>query len=122
LPEVSKTLGWCMLVWAALSNVGGSVAMKFFHRAKGETLELGLNANLKYLAIALFCYVSSFAAYLVVLKVIPVSIAYPLITGLTIMMVLAVARAFLGEALSTTMILGSAFIVVGIALIGGHAN
>ena len=110
-----------MLILAALSNVGGSVAMKYFHQTKLDVAlgNMVQNPNLKYLAIALLCYASSFVAYVCVVKVIPVSIAYPLITGLTILMLLAVARLILGENLSGSMILGSAFIVVGVFLIGG---
>lgn len=124
MPEISKFFGWCMLAWAALSNVGGSVAMKYFHRAKAEAAasDLLLSPNLKFLAAALFCYASSFVAYLIVLKVIPVSVAYPLITGLTILMLLGFAGAVLGETVTLPMALGSACIVLGIFLIGGQAS
>lgn len=121
MPKIPIFFGWMMLILAALSNVGGSIAMKYFHQTKLDVAleDMAHNPNLKYLAIALLCYASSFIAYVFVVKVIPISIAYPLITGLTILMLLAVARLLLGENLSGSMIIGSAFIIVGVFLIGG---
>ena len=125
MPEISKFFGWCMLIWATLSNVGGSVAMKYFHQTRSDvaTTQMSLmNPDLKYIGVALICYISSFVSYFIVLKVIPISIAYPIITGLTILMVLGVANSLLGEQLSISMAVGAAFIVVGIFLIGGKFN
>ena len=99
--------------------------MKYFHQTRSDvaTTQMSLmNPDLKYIGVALICYISSFVSYFIVLKVIPISIAYPIITGLTILMVLGVANSLLGEQLSISMAVGAAFIVVGIFLIGGKFN
>jgi small multidrug resistance pump len=124
MPKISVLFGWLLVIWAALSNAGGSVAMKYFHRANGDTTlaDIGINWNLRYLALALLCYISSFVAYVFVLKFVPVSVAYPLITGLSILMILSITSVFLGEDLSGTMVAGSVLIVMGVFLIGGPSK
>lgn len=77
-----------------------------------------LQQQWKAVIAALTLYGFIFFYYIVVLRSSPVSILYPVYTGLSVLLVLAVGRLVFAEPLSMTQILGAGFILLGIVLMG----
>lgn len=69
-----------------------------------------------FLALALYGFI--FFYYIVVLRSSPVSILYPVYTGLSVLFVLLVGRFVFSEPLSTAQVLGAGCILAGIVLMG----
>jgi multidrug transporter EmrE-like cation transporter len=76
---------------------------------------IGWAAALASLGIAF--YVASFLLWLIVLSRNPVSIAYPVAIGLTLVFVALGAKLFLGEVLSPVRLGGMVLILAGIVLV-----
>ena len=69
-----------------------------------------------FAALALYGFI--FFYYIVVLRSSPVSILYPVYTGLSVLFVLLVGRFAFSEPLSTAQMMGAACILAGIILMG----
>jgi multidrug transporter EmrE-like cation transporter len=61
-------------------------------------------------------YAAGFGVWLIILRLFPLSIAFPVAAGSLVVATQAFARFYLGEAVSNLQTLGAAMIVVGIAL------
>lgn len=75
----------------------------------------------KGVLLALSLYGFTFFYYIVVLRSSPVSILYPVYTGLSVLMVLLVGRFAFSEPVSTAQMLGAGCILAGIVLMGGNS-
>ena len=69
-----------------------------------------------FAALALYGFI--FFYYIVVLRSSPVSILYPVYTGLSVLFVLLVGRYVFSEPLTTMQVLGAGFVLTGIILMG----
>lgn len=69
-----------------------------------------------FAALALYGFI--FFYYIVVLRSSPVSILYPVYTGLSVLFVLLVGRFLFSEPLGSAQVVGAGFILVGIVLMG----
>jgi multidrug transporter EmrE-like cation transporter len=98
---------WCAL--ASLASAGATFLIKLSHQAgSGWTL-----ARLGYLGAACAVYGMGFVCYTITLQKLPMTIAYPLMTAITMMAVLLCGYAVLGEALTGVRLLGMALVAVG---------
>jgi len=77
-----------------------------------------LLAQWKYIGLALSIYGFIFFYYILVLRSSPVSLLYPVYTGLSVIFVLFVGRIFFDEPVGIFQALGVLAIVVGIVLLG----
>lgn len=68
-----------------------------------------------YLVVAVFLYAITILAWIYVLKVLPLSIAYPL-TALAYVIVPVMSYFLVGEKITVTTIVGSLVIMLGIAI------
>ncbi len=75
----------------------------------------------KGVLLALSLYGFIFFYYIVVLRSSPVSILYPVYTGLSVLLVLLVGRFAFSEPISSAQMLGAGFILAGIVLMGGNS-
>jgi small multidrug resistance pump len=69
-----------------------------------------------FLALSLYGFI--FFYYIVVLRSSPVSILYPVYTGLSVLFVLLAGRFIFSEAISVTQVFGAICILAGIVLMG----
>ena len=99
----------CLLL-TVLLNTGASLLLKLtttLDNAPRTLVGLG----------SISCYGLSFIAYFFCLRNFPVSVAYPVITGGTILAVVMLASPFLGEHLTLLKSLGGGLIIIGGALL-----
>jgi len=74
----------------------------------------------KGILLSLTMYGFIFFYYIVVLRSSPVSILYPVYTGLSVLFVLLVGRFAFSEPVSTAQVLGAGCILAGIVLMGAN--
>ncbi len=110
------TLKGMLLLLATVScTVSGQILMK-----KGvglsPTLTFGTALSNPFILIGAFCYVSGFVIWLNVLKVLPLSIAYPS-SSVSFILVLFASSLFLGEAITLFKLVGIGCICLGVFFI-----
>lgn len=93
-----------LLKWVSVQPNNGYIDMLFNHW-KGV-----------FAALALYGFI--FFYYIVVLRSSPVSILYPVYTGLSVLFVLLVGRFVFSEPLTSLQVLGAGFVLAGIVLMG----
>lgn len=93
-----------LLKWVSVQPNNGYIDMLFNHW-KGV-----------FAALALYGFI--FFYYIVVLRSSPVSILYPVYTGLSVLFVLLVGRFVFSEPLTSIQVLGAGFVLAGIVLMG----
>lgn len=77
-----------------------------------------LLANWKAVFAALSVYGFIFFYYILVLRSSPVSILYPVYTGLSVLFVLLIGRLVFSEPLTSVQVFGAALVLAGIILMG----
>lgn len=73
----------------------------------------------KAIILSLTIYGVVFFYYILVLRSSPVSTLYPIYTGLSVLLVLLIGRVVFSEPVGGYQMLGAAFILTGIVLMGG---
>ncbi len=123
-PAIKMMLDITLLLLASASNALATLSLKFgdsgLRRLLGshvipESLDLGLIAGIAFYGLSL-------VSYSAVLKNLSASIAYPAITGLAILIVVATSTLLAQEKLTLPLALGILFVVAGIALISLNAD
>ncbi len=117
-----STFGWAMLAAAVAFNVTASIMLKIAAKGGERLIPLRLGWNFQdggvlALALALGAYALAFIAYMLTLRSIPVSLAYPLITGLTTICIAVVAIPMFGESIGWRGVLGLVLVLGGVTLI-----
>jgi undecaprenyl phosphate-alpha-L-ara4N flippase subunit ArnE len=102
-----------LVVIGTLLSATGMLFLKFASRS--FRVHISLFAN-KYLYIACFLYALSLVAYIMVLKNMPISIAYAL-TSMNYVWAALLSKRFLGEKVDAWRWGGIALIIVGITLL-----
>lgn len=108
---ISNGFWWCAL--ASLASAGATFLIKMSHQAGGEWTV----TRLAFLAGACAVYGVGFVSYGVALQRMQMTLAYPLMTALTMVAVFFLGTAALGEQVSTSRILGMTMVVAGAALV-----
>lgn len=98
---------WCAL--ASLASAGATFLIKLSHQG-GSSWSL---TRLAYLGAACAVYGLGFVCYTITLQKLPMTLAYPLMTAITMATVLLVGYAVLGEAMTPTRMLGMVLIAAG---------
>lgn len=120
LSRLGGTLPWLWLLLLTVES-GAQIGLKV-----GSTPLAGLDLGTAWLATALSsrwvlvgagCYVLSFAAWMLILDRMPLSLAFPM-SGAVYIVVLLVSAFGLGERLGAWHWLGASLIVMGIMLLG----
>ncbi|MBU0935173.1 MAG: EamA family transporter [Spirochaetes bacterium] len=107
--------GFLLLLATVSCTVTGQVLMK---RGVNSLAALGLKNALGQPAILIgaVCYVSGFVIWLNVLKILPLSIAYPF-SSISYVAIIFASALFLGEALSLYKVIGMVCIIAGVFFI-----
>ena len=111
---------WIALFVCVLANVASNYALKSFATTMPTTLD---RAALPALATNLWLWAgvaaagTVFVTYIWAIRGVPLSIAYPLATGLSVIGVAICATTLLGETIDGWRLAGMALIVVGAAIL-----
>ena len=107
--------GFLLLLATVSCTVTGQVLMK---RGVNSLAVLNLKNVMGQPAILVgsICYISGFVIWLNVLKILPLSIAYPF-SSISYVAIIFVSALFLGEALNTYKLIGMLCICVGVFFI-----
>jgi small multidrug resistance pump len=103
--------GWCAA--AALASALASLFIKFAHQSG----TLGQARPLAWLAGAAGAYVLGFAAYALALRKLDVSLGYPVMVAITMVLVVGFGYVFLAEPLALRKLIGIGIISVGIFML-----
>lgn len=109
-----KSVGFLLLTVSL--TVSGQVLMKKGVGAGGSLSLSGILSN-RLILLGALCYVASMFSWLTVLKLLPLSIAYPAASVSYILVIFASAL-FLGEPLSLNKAIGVALVCAGVSFIG----
>jgi small multidrug resistance pump len=97
---------------------GSHAVLKWVSLQAHESYAQLLLSQWKAILLALSVYGFIFFYYIIVLRSSPVSILYPVYTGLSVLFVLLVGRYFFHESVSAVQIAGACSILLGIVLMG----
>ena len=108
--------GALLLLLTVSFTVSGQILMK-----KGvsitDNLTFGTAITNPFILIGGFCYIAGFVIWLNVLKVLPLSIAYPS-SSISFVIVIFASSIFLGEAVTLFKLIGIGCICLGVFFIG----
>lgn len=111
--------GFMLIVAAAILNAGGSLLLRAsaLHEQAGSLFDvIGFIKSHPLLLGGLFLFASNVLIYYAALKLLPVSVAYPLMVGCSFIAVFIGATFWLNEPLGILRILGALVIAVGIVI------
>ena len=97
-------LCWAFMAFGILLEVVGTLAMKYtagFTRWGPSTL-------------AVLCYVATFPLFVLALKKIPVSVAYPTWAGVGTLLIFLLGIAFFQEAVSPVKLVSALLVILGV--------
>ncbi len=112
---------YIFLILALLLNASANILIKLA-ASKTEGLQAGIGGVLTtYLSPwfigGIVCFGLNLLAYTLALKVIPLVVAYPIMVGTGYLIMVFVARGFLGESLTWIQGIGAVLILIGLVLI-----
>lgn len=123
-PQPGHALTLFFLFLAGLASAAATLLLRRAGLATGSTsiLQTAIPHALIFKAIALGFYGGGFLAYAHALKSVNANIAYPAMTGITLMLTLAGAYALLGETIGLRVLLGCLLILAGVVLVGAGSG
>ena len=107
---MSKSFSWFFLLLTIVLNASAGLLLKL------STSREGL-ARLLTTGGSLCCYGLGFIAFYVSLRSLPVSTAYPVMTGGAILAIVLTAAPLLGEGLTTSKLFGALLVIAGEVLL-----
>lgn len=105
---------------ASLASAGATLLLRRAGLTPVQDLFLGLPQALLLKGLALAVYGLGFLAYAQALKSVPANLAYPVMTGVTLMLTLVAGLLWLGEGFSLRVAAGALLLLLGIVLIGAR--
>jgi len=111
-------MNYLFLLLAGLASAGATLLLRRAGTALADSSILGLPASWFLIGAALASYGAGFLAYAKALQVLPANVAYPVMTGLTLLATLACGTLWLGESLTLRTTAGATLLLTGIILIG----
>ena len=115
-------LGYALLIVAATLNGIANLFLKL-GADRGISMNSGsilaFLSHHQYLIFGVILFAGNVLIYILALRALPISVAYPLMVALSFIVVGIAATIFLGEEVTPLKILGYALILLGIALISG---
>lgn len=100
-------MGWLLLVLAAVSYVGGGIAMKYSDGFRHGTASI--------LVFVAFC--AGAALQTLAMRTGNLSVAYVLVLGLEAILAVVAGKLLLGETIATRSAIGIAVVILGMILI-----
>jgi multidrug transporter EmrE-like cation transporter len=114
-----------MLALAVLGNTGASLILKLASLPRYRIDFTSLPPSLLGVCVviaALGCYALAFIAYMLALRSLSVSIAYPLITSISVVLIATLANLIFRESITPISIVGIFLILAGVTLLMGGAR
>lgn len=113
-------MAYLLLFAASLASAAASLLLRRAGLTPAHDLLFALPQAWYLKGAAAGVYGLGFIAYAQALKLVPVNLAYPLMTGATLLLTLAAGLLWLGEGISLRVALGAVLLLAGIALIGAR--
>lgn len=113
-------IGWVALVSAVFANIGANLLLRYSMKAGSGQAAGGGDALVRSfptLAIGLFLAALLLVSYLITLRHLPVNVAYPVVTGVSLIGIAVFSAVFLAEALRLVQVIGVASILIGTVLV-----
>lgn len=104
---------WVGYAWCAGAGLASALASLFIKIAHQHGT-LGQARPLAWMAGAGMAYVLGFAAYTLALRKLPVSLAYPVMVAMTMVLLVGFGYAFLEEPLALRKLIGIGIVAVGV--------
>ncbi|WP_138935631.1 DMT family transporter [Roseovarius arcticus] len=111
---------WCVLLIAVCANVFANVAFKSAMRDIPAPLDLGAISTLfvaPWMWAGMASAVLLLTCFLIAIRGIDLSVAYPAITGLAMVGIILAGNFLFAEALSLQKLAGVGFVIVGIIIL-----
>jgi len=108
---------WVLLVIAAINSTLGNIFLKKSQQSSTDESILSLLLN-PWFFLGLVFYEINVILFAKALKRLPVSTAYPVLAGLSFLLLVVVARVFLEEKLSIQQMTGIVLVMLGLAFLG----
>ena len=111
------------LILAIAANIAANLFLKGGATAEVSRADATMLDKLLTLAVNPQIWIGTgfaailFASFLMALRSVPVSVAYPLTTGLAMLGIMLGGAVFFGENLTITKVAGAAFIIIGAVLL-----
>lgn len=102
---MSGTYSWVFLLLSILLNAAASLLLKAATKVTGSVQVLPVGSSIA-------CYGLAFICYFICLRNLPVSIAYPVITGGAIL-IIVLSASLLGELITGAKLLGALLMAIG---------
>jgi len=108
----------CALTFNALANILVKIGMNKIGKTDSLLSLIPKIASSPIIILAITCFVLNFALYAIALSRIHLSIAYPIMVGLSYAIIILASWLFLKETITLTQVIGISLVLVGILLIG----
>ena len=106
------------LFLASIASAGATLLLRRAGLTSSHDLVFGVPQALLLKGLALAVYGLGFLAYAHALKSVPANLAYPVMTGVTLILTLVAGLVWLGEGVSLRVAIGALLLMAGIVLIG----
>ncbi len=113
-------MAYFLIFLASLASAAATLLLRRAGLASSETLLMGFPESLWLKGVAVGVYGLGFLAYAQALRAVPVNLAYPVMTGITLLMTLTAGLLWLGEGISLRTAIGALMLLGGIVLIGAR--
>jgi small multidrug resistance pump len=111
-------MAYILLFLAATASASATLLLRRAGTVTVQAAWLGIPATYCLTAFALVAYGLGFLAYAQSLKLVPANVAYPDMTGCTMLLAMTAAFVFLDEGIGQRALIGAALILIGVVLIG----
>ena len=115
----NKGVTYILYAFYTLTSVSGLTLIKFYLPMVRNANDSGhlVGISLLGIGIGFILYISSFLTWMIILERVPLSSAYPVAIGLTLMFSIISSMLFLNEAISFMKAVGIFMILLGVILI-----
>jgi len=113
-------MAYFLLFLAATASAAATLLLRRAGTVTAQAVWIGIPATYCLTALALAAYGLGFLAYAQSLKLVPANVAYPVMTGCTMLLAMTAAFIFLDEGIGPRALIGAALILGGVVLIGAR--
>lgn len=107
-------MGWIFLVCAFVLNSAGGFLLKLAAAREGFL-------SVTFIA-GITCFAINVLFYFAALRMLPLSVAAPIMVSMTLIIVATLSLIFLGETLTTVQYVGYACVILGVVLVSAFAT
>lgn len=105
-----------------LAAINSTIGNLFLKKASADLLSIQDFFTNKFLILGIFFYAINVIFFVIALKKIPVSIAYPALSGTSFLLLILASVLFFQEDLNSLKIFGAMLIFIGILILASQAG